>query len=288
MPIPVAFRLVSALLILPLLVGCAGLVSRAGSRFADNLGAAIADADDPATIRDGLPAYLLALDGMLRSDPEDAGMLLAAARLNGAYAGNFVGEDNERAKRLSAKALDYAKRATCLEDQPLCAAVDGDVETFNARVETVSTQRVPLLYGLASAWAGYLQAHRDDWNAIADLPKVEALLRRTVELDPDHDDGLPYVYLGVLNSLRPAAVGGKPEQGRAYFERAIALSDGRNLQAKTLEAEFYARLIFDRELHDRLLTEVLSADPKAPGLTLMNVLAQERAKALQASADEYF
>jgi len=40
--------------------------------------------------------------------------------------------------------------------------------------------------------------------------------------------------------------------------------------------------------HDRLLNEVLSADPIAPGFTLMNVLAQERAKKLLESGKDYF
>ena len=53
-------------------------------------------------------------------------------------------------------------------------------------------------------------------------------------------------------------------------------------------AEHYARLLFDQELHDRLLAEVLAADPREPGFTLMNVLAQERAKALVESGKDYF
>ncbi len=62
----------------------------------------------------------------------------------------------------------------------------------------------------------------------------------------------------MLNSLRPEAIGGKPEQGRAYFEKAISQSAGHNLYAKTLMAEYYARLMFDQALHDRLLDEVLA------------------------------
>jgi len=96
------------------------------------------------------------------------------------------------------------------------------------------------------------------------------------------------MVLGVLNSVRPEAVGGKPELGRSYFEKAVQISGGKNLYAKTLEAEFYARLVFNQELHDKLLNEVLAADPKAPGLTLINTLAQERAKKLLASGKDYF
>ena len=73
-----------------------------------------------------------------------------------------------------------------------------------------------------------------------------------------------------------------------HFERAIALSEGRDASAKVLFARQYARLVFDRPLHDRLLNEVLAQDPHAPGLTLSNVLAREQAEALLAAADDYF
>jgi hypothetical protein len=55
-----------------------------------------------------------------------------------------------------------------------------------------------------------------------------------------------------------------------------------------LYAQFYARLVFDRALHDRLLNEVLAADPVAPRLTLINTLAKVKAKALLESGKDYF
>jgi hypothetical protein len=226
------------------------------------------------------------VEGQTPGDRKNVPTLLAAAKLNGAYAGNFTGDDKARAQRLSNKAFDYARRATCLQDAALCAAIDKDVEGFDAVVK--ADVNIDLMYGLASAWAGYLQSHSEDWGAVADLPKLEALLNRVVALDPQHDHGQAWMYLGVLNSVRPEAVGGKPELGRSYFDKAVQVSGGRNLYAKTLEAEFYARLVFNQELHDKLLNDVLAADPKAPGLTLINTLAQERAKKLLASGKDYF
>jgi hypothetical protein len=108
------------------------------------------------------------------------------------------------------------------------------------------------------------------------------------ELDPDYQAGSVQLCLGILNTLRPEALGGRPEVGREHLERAIALSNGRDLGAKVELARSYARLVYDRELHDRVLNEVLQADPVAPGLTLLNVIAQRDARALLDSADEYF
>ena len=50
----------------------------------------------------------------------------------------------------------------------------------------------------------------------------------------------------------------------------------------------YAKLLFNKELHDKLLNEVLAANPVALDLTLMNTLAQDKAKGLLAASDDYF
>lgn len=265
--------------------GCAGIVNRASQRMADNLTAGILNQEDVATAREGIPAYLLLIDGLIQGDPDNRGLLLAGARLYGAYGGALV-EDPARAKRLSAQAFGYARRAVCSGDAALCAALDQPFEPFAAAV--ASTRDAAVLFALAGAWAGRIQANSDDWNAIADIPKVQTLLERVVALDPAHAGGEPYLYLGVLATLRPASLGGQPEQGKAFFEKALALSQGRNQMVRVLYAEKYARLVFDRDLHDRLLNEAIAADPRAPGLTLINTLAQQRAAALLASGDDYF
>ena len=267
------------------LAGCASIAQRAADNFATNLGKAVLDQDDPATVRDGLPAYLLLLDAMVQGDPQGAGSLRAAADLYASYAGSFV-SDPVRAATLASRANAYARRATCVDAKALCAALDRPYEEFAAQV--VASNDIRALYSLGGAWAAWIQTHSDDYSAIADIPKVEALLQRVVELDPKHDRGLPWVYIGVLNSLRPEAVGGKPEAGRAAFERAIAESGGRNLFAKTLYARHYARLVFNHELHDRLLNEVIAADPRAPSFTLINTLAQQQARELLATSKDYF
>ena len=83
---------------LTLLTGCAGIVNKASQRLSENLGNAILNQDDPGTVRDAVPAYLLLLDTLLEGDPKNAGTLLSAARLYGAYAGNFVDEPEREAR----------------------------------------------------------------------------------------------------------------------------------------------------------------------------------------------
>lgn len=281
-----AVRVPVALLAL-VVAGCASLVGNATQGLSRSLTNGVLESDDPQTVADGLPAYLLLLDGLISNDPMSAGLLLAASRLYGAYAGGFT-DDPVRQVKLAKRSFDYARRATCVMDEQLCAVLDKPFDDFTAALESVDADRVELVYGLGTAWAGLIQANADDFDRIAELPKVEAIFRKLTTIAPDHDHGSGFMYLGVMSSLRPEALGGNPAAGRAAFEQAIARSSGRNLMAPTLEAEYYARLVFDQELHDKLLNDVLAAKPEEPGLTLVNVLAQKRARALLESGKDYF
>lgn len=275
------------LLCVALASACGGVVRKATSQFADNLTTAILNQDDIGTVRDGVPAYLVLVDGIIQGDPLDPDVLLAGAKLYGAYTGGFV-DDAQRAQRLAARAYGYARRALCIREKPLCATLDKPYEQFAATLKQVDAKNVATMYGFASAWAGQIQVNSDNWNAIADLPKLQALLLWINERNPHYDDGGAALYLGVVNSIRPASLGGKPEEGKAYFDKALELSGGKNQMVRVLYAQFYARLVFDKELHDKLLNEALAADPVAPRLTLINVLAQRKAKVLLESGKDFF
>ena len=67
-----------------------GCVATATQQFATNLSTALVNQNDPALVRDGGPAHLLLLEGLLEGDPGNEGLLLAAARMYGAYASLFV------------------------------------------------------------------------------------------------------------------------------------------------------------------------------------------------------
>lgn len=277
-----------------LISGCSALASRAATNLAEDLGNAILNQDDPETVRDGAPAYLLLVDSFAQGEAPSGAVLEAASGLYTAYAAVFV-DDQARAKRLSSRARRYGERALCNRHAPAGMA-DGEQcgwsrLPFDAMAKELGALRpadVSALYAFTVSWLVWIRAHSDDWGALADLPKVEAALDRIRTLDPGYEQGSVHLYLGVLHTLRPPALGGKPEIGRDHFEKAIALSAGRDLSAKVEFARSYARLLYDRELHDRLLQEVVAADPRQEGYTLLNVLAQREAQVLLAGADDYF
>jgi len=282
--------MIRSLLALPLLLiltGCASIMTSATGQLASDLSSAILDQNDPETVEAGAPAYLLLIDGLIRDNPKSESLLLSGSRLYGAYAGVFV-KDAGRAQRLTAKARDYAERALCLHRTRLCHLDTLPFDDYRAAVAGLEKDDVPTLYALAAAWAGWIQARNQDWNAIADIPRVRVAMERVVALDETYDHGSAHLYLGVIATLAPPALGGQPEVGRKHFERAIAISEGKDLMFKVEYARRYARLVFDRALYDRLLNEVLAAPVEAPGLTLSNTLAQRDARGLLKDADKYF
>ncbi len=282
---PIRTGLILALL-LPL-AGCASLVSNAASGLADNLSVAILNQDDPDTVRAGAPSYMLLLDSFIEGSPDDPVLLAAGANLYASYGAVFA-NDPVRASRLTTRARNYAQRAMCVRYEDTCTWADQPYDNFVVALDEVSARDADLLYTYGLATLAYLRAHSDDWDSLAFLPQVEALFGHYLDITNGEVDAAVHTYMGILLTLRPPALGGKPEEARGHFERAIALSDGRDLSAKVEFAKGYAKLLYDRELHDQLLNDVVGADPYADGLTLSNVMAQDEARVLLAAADDYF
>ena len=279
--------LITVLATSQLLGGCASMMSAATQRMADNLSDSILNHNDLKTVENGAPAYLLMVDSFIEATPDNTDMLLSGARLYSAYSGIFV-KEKERSQRLADRALNYALQATCKSNPAACPIRNMPFADLQQLIASLQSDDLEIYFTLGTTWASWVLAHSSDWGAVADLARIKLIMQRVIKLDDNYENGAAHLYMGVLSTLLPPALGGKPDIGKHHFEQAINLSQGKNLMAKVMYAEKYARLIFDKELHNKLLQDVLQADPSFPGLTLMNTLAQKQAKALLATADEYF
>ena len=267
--------------------GCTIIISSAATGLADNLSTAILNQDDPELVRAGAPSYLLLLDSFVEGSPDDPAILSAGATLYATYGAVFA-EDELRASRLTTRARRYAQTAICETYESSCGWPDATYDEFVATLDGIGPKHADVLYTYGFASLAFLRAHSSDWNSLAELPQIEALFHHYLDISGDEVNSSVYTYMGILMTLRPPALGGKPDEAREYFEKAIAVTDGKDLGAKVEYARGYARMLYERELHDRLLNEVMSADPYQDGFTLSNVLAQEDAAMLLADADEYF
>lgn len=277
------------------------------SNFSNNLNKAVKANNDPQTVMQALPAYLILLDTLIESDPEDEDSLIASSKLMNAYAGllgaelEMISSESENGldtfhqnkikrqqKKLSDKALQRAQRANCLYEEYLCDLTSIKYSEFEKRLQNITEEDIDMLYSLGTAWAAWLQTNSSDWNAMAKLPHIKLIMQKVISINETWDNAGAYMYLGVLNSLLPSTLGGKPEEGKANFEAAIRITKGNNLMAKVLYAEYYARLTFNKELHQRLISDVLSMKESPDKFILINTLAIQKAKALKMSAEDYF
>ena len=268
-------------------VGCASMMATAGSGLAGNLNVAIMNQDDPELVRDGAPAYLLMLDSFVEGAPGNEAVLSAAAELYSAYGVVFV-DDPIRSRKLTTRGRSYGQRTLCAANEKACGIWELSYDEFVATLQHIHQKDVAALFTFALSWIAYIQAHSDDWAALTRLPQAQATLQRVQEIDPLYQQANVEHFLAVLDTIRPPALGGDFEAGLAHYERALSVSGGRDLSIKVDYAKYYARTLYDRELHDRLLNEVLSADPVQPGYTLFNTIAQDDAQALLDSADDFF
>lgn len=278
-------KLILSTMLVVTLNGCATVVTSLTAGLAEDLSWSILNSNDVETVREAIPAYLVMLDSFLRGSPDDPALLMAASSLNGALA---IFTDDNRAKLLTTKSLKYSMAAACVTKQSLCGLNEAKFNAMKVEVDQLTLKDVAVAYTVAVAWAAWIQANSDDWNAIAQLSQVKYLMNRVIELDETWDNGGPHLYMGGLETVLPASMGGNPEIGRAHFERAIELGEGQFLMTKVVFAENYAKLTFDKELHDQLLREVIDADPVVDGMTLTNTVAQERAAVLLAESEDYF
>ena len=280
----------SVLLIVNLnfIIACAPIVSNITDNLARNLSDAVLNQEDPKIVRDGAPAYLLLLDSLVAGNPENPVILSSASDLYTSYSAIFVNDAN-RSKILSERALKYSKKALCISYEDSCNWDDYSFDDFNLSLDDFDMKYSDLLLTYSTSYLVYIRSHSNDWNAIARLPYIESALEYYVEKNPETENiDSVYTYLGILSTLLPPALGGDYEKGKRYFENAIEFSGDQNLSAKVEYALSYARPLYERELHDKLLQEVISSNPVKKNYTLLNVIAKEQASSMLEDADEYF
>jgi hypothetical protein len=284
--------LTGCLALLFLLAGCGRIVGHFTRPLFDDLTRSFMQQGDLVIAEQGTPAFLLVLDGLIEHSPNNKGLLLAGAQAYSAYTAAFVGAKHpERNKGLTDKARDYALRALSLHNKRFGKVKNQPYEEFLTCLGSFKKKDVPYIFYTATSWAGWIQAHSDSMDAIADLPRVQALVERVIELDEAFYYGASHTIMGVLLTTRPPSLGGKPEEARKHFDRAIALGQGRLLTSYVMYANSYAKLMYEEELFFDLLNAVLDSPADAvPELTLVNTLAREQARDLiaDARAEEYF
>ena len=123
---------------------------------------------------------------------------------------------------------------------------------------------------------------------MADLPIVESIMLRVIELDESFYYGGAHIFLGSYYGSRPQVYGGRPDASREHFERALEINKRQFLLTQVAYAQTYARMMYDRELYLKLLSEVLEQPLTDSDMASSNKLAKVTAAKLIQQVDEFF
>jgi hypothetical protein len=284
-------KIISVFLVSGFIAGCLSsqqiVAEKAPALFRD-VALSASRQSDVVLVRQGIPAYLMLVDGMIQTHPENRDLLLAGAQAYAAYASVLEEDEQDRASYLTERAKQYALKA--LELTPPFEGVLGQpLEVFQERLRRAEKKDVPTLFWVGNIWAAWIGAGTEGPAAMADLPWVEALMERALQLDPGFYYGGSHLFKAILLSARPEPFGGNLKRAEEHFEKARAYGQGKFLMTDVYYAEYFARQTLNRELFVSTLKKVLETSPHVePDLTLTNTLAQRKAKKLLARVDEFF
>jgi len=243
---------------------------------------------DLRMIRQGMPAYLMLMDGMIEAWPNNEQLLIAAAQSYSSFASAFVeDQDKEYAKLLFARARDYALKS--LERRGLKEPVQSPFKDFKEGLKNLGKKDASYLFWGASCWANWIRLNLDSMEALAELPRVEWMMRRVLEIDEGFYYGGPHLFMGIWFASRPKAFGGDLKRAQEHFLKALELGEGKFLMAYVYYANHYARQAFDKDLFISILQKVLETPADiSPDLILLNTVAKKKARELLDRVEEYF
>ena len=274
-----------------LLSGCSmqKLTMKAMDPVIDGSMQALFAESDLGIARSAIEVDLKLLDGMLVNQPKNRKLLFFAAQGYTSYALGFVEDESvERARMFYLRGREYGLRLL-QRNRTFTDAIQKSLAEFTAALQTFKSADVPALFWAANAWGNWINISMTDPDAIVGLPKVEAMMRRVIELDESYFYGGAHLFLGTILIVKPMMMGGNPEKSKAHFERCFEFAGDEFLLPYAYYAQFYAPLTLDEALFDKTVEKVLNTSPDIlPEQRLPNAIARAKVQRLVAKRDDLF
>ena len=239
-------------------------------------------------LREGTPAYLMLVDGMIQALPDNEQLLIAGAQSYSSFASLFVeDQDKEYSILLFGRGKEYALRS--LEMRGFKDPLQRPFDEFTEGLRHLGKKDVPYLFWAATCWVNWIRLNLDSMEAISELPRVEGMMKRVLELDEGFYYGGPHLFMGIWFASRPKIAGGDLKKSQEHFLKAFHLGKGKFLMSYVYYANDYARKTMDKDLFTSTLQKVLEtpADTSSD-LILINTVAKKKAKELLGHVEEYF
>jgi hypothetical protein len=280
-----------ALFFIWILGGCSiqKIAVRSKTAIMENGLTALFEEEDLQIARTAEESELKLLEAFSRSDPENERLKILLCQGYASYALGFVeDEDKERAALFYRRARDYGF-GVLGKNKRFQDALKKSPDELKAAAEEFGAADLEALFWTANSWGLWINTQRHSPAAMAELPKVKALMERVMALDASFYYGGPYLFMGLVNCIIPKMLGGNPEAGKEFFEKALSVSNNKFLIIKVFYAQYYAVQAQDGALFARLLGEVLNAPVDIlPEQKLVNAVAKRKAEALLGEKENLF
>ena len=257
--------------------------------------------DDPQFVAQAAPFSLKLMESLLAERPQHRGLLQATAAGFTQYGYAFLqlpadelepsdlerAEDlRSRARRMFVRAHGYGLRGLEVAQPGFRSMLAHDPAAAAAMTNKAD---VGLLYWTAASLAAAIGVSKDDPARVGDLPKVQALIDRALQLDDSFDGGAIHSFLVGFTMARPDLDGPRVALARQHFERALELAHGQDAGTHVSWAEAVCMSEDDRECFESELRAALEVDADAfPERRLSNLVMQRRAAWLMTQADRRF
>jgi predicted anti-sigma-YlaC factor YlaD len=264
-------------------------------------GTAFSSDDDPELVKAAAPFSLKLMESLLAENPRHSGLLTSTASGFTQYAYAFVQEEADeveprdvaaaeamraRARRLYLRAQRYGVRGLEVQHPGFGKALLADPK---AAVRATTKADVPLLYWTAAAWASAISLSKDNPELVGQIPAMEALIDRALELDESYGQGAIHTFLISYEMSRPGAPGDPVTRARKHFDRAMALAQGNDASPLVALAEAVTIQKQDVKQFESLLNQALAVNPDAnPDNRLLNTVMHRRARWLLSRKSELF
>ena len=274
-----------------LLSGCSTsqLVARGASPLIDYGVVAMNREADLELARASIPANLKMIEALLLADPGNAAYRIQAAMGFYDYALGFVeSDDPDRAAALYQRARDHALVA--LDRAGVTQAVlMGDTAGLEQALAKLDARAVPALFWTAASWGKWIELQLDDPARLAELPRVELLMRRVLALDESYYHGGAHLFFGAYYGGRAPMFGGDFARAARHFDRAAEINQNQLLLVDVYRARYLLRQMGDRAAFHATLSRVLNAPASSdPDLNLANAVAKHQAAALLNQEESLF
>jgi hypothetical protein len=252
--------------------------------------------------RAAIPGALKTVEGFwVAGPPDDAAERLVRILTEGycQYGTGFVEDDweiatfakdlpaiayhNARASNIFTRCLNFSLKLLGKRWQK---EIFGNPEQVAKLIaDTGKGHRFELMFA-GAALGGLINHNLNRIEMIAYLDTVKAIVNRVIEIDTKSGPpknkahaALPYVALGMIKSASGKATGGDPDGAKAAFEKALAVTDGKFLLARTLMAYRVGLQTMDRKFfHDNLVKVLETPASVWPEQRLANEIAHRRAR----------